>query len=77
MSRTAEEIFRMPKVLCISGMVISILIFIVFFFDLLIGMIGFKTFAPFKCAVPSMDVVFILGAAVLGYLSWKTWKDQV
>lgn len=67
----------MPKVLCISGMVISILIFIVFFIDFLIGMIGFKLFAPFKYASPLMDIVFILGAAVVGFLSWITWKEQV
>jgi len=67
----------MPKALCISGMVISILIFMVFFADFLTGMIGFNTIAPFKYASPLMDITFIVCSAVLGYLSWTTWKEQV
>lgn len=75
--RTAQENFRMPKALCISGMVISILIFIVFFIDFLMGLIGFGLYAPFKNANTMMDIIFFVGAAILGYLSWSTWKDQV
>ena len=59
-----------------TGMVISILIFIVFFFDFLLGMIGFGAYAPFKNASRMMDIVFILGSVALGYLSWSTWKER-
>ena len=63
----------MAKALCITGMVIAALIFLVFLLDLVLPV----SFAPFKNASRMMDVVFILCAAGLGYLSWATWKEQI
>ena len=63
----------MPKVLCITGMVIAGLIFVVFLTDLVLPV----SFAPFKNASRVMDVMFILCAVGLGYLSWTTWKEQI
>jgi hypothetical protein len=61
----------MPKALCISGMVIAALIFIIFLTDLVLP----ASWAPFMKASRLMDIVFILCAIGLGYLSWATWKD--
>ena len=61
----------MPKALCISGMVIAALIFIIFLTDLVLP----SSWAPFMKASVLMDIVFILCAGGLGYLSWATWKD--
>ena len=62
----------MPKALCMTGMVIAIFLLILFLFDLLVP----TTWAPFKKASLLMDIVFVICAAVLGYLSWTTWRDQ-
>ena len=59
----------MPKALCILGTVISILLLAVFGFDL-------ATTIPFGRGAMSMDVGFIIGAAILGYLSYTTLREQ-
>lgn len=59
----------MPKALCITGMVVAILVLILFLLDLVIKM-------PFQRANWMLDAVFVVSAAVLGYLSWSTLKEQ-
>jgi len=59
----------MPKVLCMTGMVIAILILVIFFLDLVVKV-------PLQRTNPVMDVVFILCAIGLGYLSWSTLREQ-
>lgn len=67
----------MPRALCMTGIVISILVLVIFLFDLLFGLIpGMKWLAPFSFANVMLDIVFVLSAAALGYLSWTTWKEQ-
>lgn len=61
--------FRMPKVLCMSGMVIAILILVLFLLDLTVKI-------PFERISLMMDIVFVLCAAGLGYLSWSTLREQ-
>ena len=61
----------MPKALCITGMAISAILFVLFLWDLAI-----PPLAPFKQASIMMDIAFVLCAAGLGYLSWATWKEQ-
>jgi len=61
--------FRMPKVLCLTGMVIAILIFALFLLDLALKI-------PFQRISLMMDIVFVLCAAALGYLSWSTLREQ-
>jgi hypothetical protein len=63
----------MAKALCIVGMIISILVFIVFLSDLVLPV----TLAPFMKASRVMDIAFVLCALGLGYLSWSTWREQV
>jgi len=59
----------MPKVLCMSGMVIAILILVLFLLDLTVKI-------PFERISLMMDIVFVLCAAGLGYLSWSTLREQ-
>lgn len=66
----------MPKALCMSGLVISLLVFTLFFLDLLFGTIGLRWLAPFKRASFLMDIVFVAAAVTLGVMSWRTYKEQ-
>ena len=61
----------MPKALCISGMVISVLLLFFFILDLTPAKF------PFGGASAMMDIAFIVCAAALGYLSWTTFREQV
>jgi hypothetical protein len=60
----------MPKALCIFGIVVAGLLLLLFGLDLIIKF-------PFGQTHFWMDVCFILCAAVLGYLSWMTFREQV
>ena len=60
----------MPKALCILGMMIAGLLVILFGMDLAIGI-------PFRGLSAVTDVVFIVFSAILGYLSWATYAEQV
>jgi threonine/homoserine/homoserine lactone efflux protein len=59
----------MPKILCISGIVIAVLILILFVLDLAIGF-------PFQRINLVMDIVFMTCALALGYLGWSTLREQ-
>ncbi|MHB1033838.1 MAG: hypothetical protein ACYC35_02515 [Pirellulales bacterium] len=59
----------MPKALAILGMVVSVLLLLAFGLDLIVG-------RPFANASPTMDIGFVVCAAVLGYLSWSTFREQ-
>ena len=62
----------MPKALCITGLSIAVVLFVIFLWDLLVP----TWLTPFKKASVLMDISFILSSAGLGYLSWTTWKEQ-
>lgn len=66
----------MPKALCLTGLVIAILVFLIFFTDLLFGMLGMLSLTPFKMSSLVMDIIFLLCAAGLGFLSWTTYREQ-
>ena len=59
----------MPKVLCMTGMVISILILLLFLLDLAVAF-------PFQRISLLMDIVFVICAVGLGYISWATFREQ-
>jgi hypothetical protein len=67
-----EESFRMPKALCMSGMVVAILLLILFAFDLAAP----ASVAPFRKASILMDVCMIVCAIMLGAASWMTFREQ-
>jgi hypothetical protein len=62
----------MPKALCWAGLVIAILVLALFSFDLVVP----ASLAPFQKSSIMLDVLFILCAIALGYLSWTTLKEQ-
>jgi hypothetical protein len=55
----------MPKALTISGFVVAALLLLVFGLDLGLGILNGNKM---------MDIGFVLCAAILGYLSWNTWR---
>lgn len=59
----------MPKVLCMTGMAIAILILVIFLLDLAVKI-------PLQRANVVMDIVFVICAAGLAYLSWATLQEQ-
>jgi hypothetical protein len=59
----------MPKALCMSGLVVAGLVTILFAVDLAIGV-------PFRRASVMMDVSMLVGAALLGLISWFTLREQ-
>ena len=59
----------MPKALCMSGLVVSGLVIILFAFDLAVAI-------PFRRASMMMDVALLASAALLGLLSWFTLREQ-
>ena len=59
----------MPKALCLTGMVIAIVVLLLFLLDLILKV-------PFQRANLVMDVVFVLCAGTLGFISWTTFREQ-
>jgi len=59
----------MPKVLCLAGMVIAILILVLFLLDLAVKF-------PFNRISMFMDITFVVCAVGLGYVSWSTLREQ-
>ena len=59
----------MPKALCLTGMVIAIVVFLLFLLDLILGF-------PFQGASMSLDIVFVICAAGLGFISFTTFREQ-
>jgi hypothetical protein len=62
----------MPKALCMSGMVVAILVAILFLFDLAAP----ADYAPFRKAYWIMDVLMLVCAGLLGFISWMTFREQ-
>ncbi len=69
----------MPKALCILGMVIAVLLGVFFLADLAMPILNMKRMAfegMSKTMNIIMDVGFLVCAAMLGYMSWSTWREQ-
>jgi hypothetical protein len=62
----------MPKALCMMGMVVAILIAILFLADLAAP----TAYAPFRKASMFMDIMMLISAALLGLISWMTFREQ-
>jgi hypothetical protein len=60
----------MPKVLCIAGMVVAVIVAILFILDLAVPAMMFRR------AYILMDIVMIICALALGVVSWLTLKEQ-
>ena len=59
----------MPKAICMSAMVISGIISLIFAADLVIGI-------PFDNASKVMDIGFLFCSATTAFLSWSTLREQ-
>ena len=59
----------MPKAFCIAGAVVAILLLLVFGFDLIPG-VNF----PFGGQSLIIDIGMIFCSAMLGYISWSTYR---
>ena len=75
-SATSQKGWLMPKALCLIGMVISILVFLIFLLDLVLGVSGMLNMAPFRMASVTMDVLFMVSAAALTVMAWMTFREQ-
>ncbi len=72
-SYAAPRVLLMPKALSITGLAISVILFVLFTWDLLAP----AWMAPFRRASLLMNISFIFCSLILAYLSWTTWKEQV
>lgn len=59
----------MPKFLCVFGMIVAAVMLLLFALDAAIGV-------PFGKASMLMDIGFVIVAAILGYLSLTTFREQ-
>lgn len=59
----------MPKALCMSAMVVSGIIGVVFAADLALGI-------PFNNASTVMDIGFLVCAVTTAFLGWSTFREQ-
>ncbi|MFK8113544.1 MAG: hypothetical protein AB8B91_15165 [Rubripirellula sp.] len=66
----------MPKALCLISLVASILIAVLFLADAVMGMMEMTDVAPMGGANMMMDIVFIILAAIMIFLSWTTYREQ-
>jgi hypothetical protein len=58
----------MPKAFCIAGAVVAILLVLVFGIDLIPGI------GPFGGQEPIIDIGMVVCSAMLGYISWSTYR---
>jgi protein-S-isoprenylcysteine O-methyltransferase Ste14 len=62
----------MPRVMCISGSIVGLLLVVLFGLDLFAP----DAFKPFKGHSMLIDVVMVLAGLILAYLSWATLREQ-
>ena len=73
---TSQKGWLMPKALCLIGLVLAILVFLIFTLDLVLGLSGMVAQAPLRAASTTVDVIFMVGAAGLAYTAWLTFREQ-
>lgn len=65
----------MPKALCWVGIVVAILVFALFFLDLVLAFVS-TSLAPFRGRSMMLSIVFVICALGLAYCSWTTLRAQ-
>jgi len=63
----------MPKLLCLTGLVISGLVFLLFTADLVVGLLGMGSVFWYPSLL--MDIAFIICSGLLGYLAWTALRE--
>ena len=66
---STTRMFGMAKALCMTGLVVSGLVAILFAADLIAGF-------PFQKANMVMDISMLVGSILLGIVSWLTLREQ-
>jgi ABC-type nickel/cobalt efflux system permease component RcnA len=66
----------MPKALCLSSLVASILVVVLFLADAVLGLLGMQDLAPMRAANLMMDIAFILVGSAMIFMSWRTFREQ-
>lgn len=66
----------MPKALCLVGLVLSILVFLIFALDLILGLSGMVAQAPFRSVNLLVDAIFMVCSAGLSWVAWSTFREQ-
>ncbi|MEM9364683.1 MAG: hypothetical protein AAGD07_01730 [Planctomycetota bacterium] len=66
----------MPKALCLTSLVASIVLLVLFGSDLVMGLIGMGDVAILGSASMLMDIAFLIFAGALGYMSFSTYREQ-
>jgi hypothetical protein len=64
-----------PKGLCITALTIAVIVFALFLADLVLGLSGMQSMAPFKYTNLLMDIIFVICSAALAVMSWFTFRD--
>ncbi|MCL2623300.1 MAG: hypothetical protein FWD31_06490 [Planctomycetaceae bacterium] len=59
----------MAKVLCLFALVVSAIIFLIFFLDLILGI-------PFARVSMIMDIGFVVSSVIIGVFSFLTFQEQ-
>ena len=73
---SSQKGWLMPKALCLIGLVIASLVFLIFLLDLVLGLAGLVTMAPFRYASVLMDIIFMMASGGLAYVAWATYREQ-
>ena len=63
----------MPRLLCLGGLVVAGLVFLLFLLDLIMSLAGMGSLFRYPSLL--MDITFTLCSALLGYLSWMSLKE--
>ncbi|AMV34110.1 hypothetical protein VN12_18415 [Pirellula sp. SH-Sr6A] len=63
----------MPRALCLSGLVIAGLVFLLFLVNLIMSLAGMGSLFRYQSLL--MDIVFLVCSGTLGYLSWSTFRE--
>lgn len=63
----------MPRLLCLTGIVVSLLVFLLFTVDLIMSLVGGTGIFWYPSLL--MDIMFIVCAGLLGYLAWTAMRE--
>lgn len=68
----------MPKALCLTGLVISILVSLLFLLDMIFVLVGSESLvaiAPFRAVSTLMHILFIVCSGGLAFVAWTSFKE--
>jgi hypothetical protein len=63
----------MPRLLCLTGLIVASLVFLLFLLDLGMSVMGMGGIFWYPSLL--MDIVFIICSGLLGYMAWTAWRE--